>query len=622
MHDSGRRVQKLRITSNDEAVIKSQVNALEDAFRTASFPGLPPHGLVLVRYLDLGHFNTTASSMMLSQLIDKKIQNIAGLAVCVDEEEHPEASVVWFSDTVQPLLSLLILLLENKKPRAWYWKSQIPTWHAAMDFSQSLSCVMQKTVDGTSRRSGGNEIIQLLMNYGKVEEIFSVLTTQLAIQLFTESSHFPQILRENIPVAHSKIDIRQNVDVKWIKLIMQAVDHWGENDPRTLWLTYSTLVKHNPCLERSNEIMPMIPRLISQCTRNKATKTKTEIEAHGTGPFTNESLVERPHQKGVEGGYVSKKPDFADTNSSLIDININPLRHRQNEFSQSGNQQINDLKQELIFSTETSKVIKKSMKVDVDLAEPVYKKDNESAWHDINQYAAYGFIFSAYSGLSFIIPLLEYIGIQEMLKLNPWLAELNFPGRIIRAVTSRLEINRHDPIFKIVAELPDCPDLERIQFISPAIWESLIYWSDDKNKIAYRFLIAGEGQTCYITDKSKRFLLYLGDTDKTAIPKWLGNIRIIDKAGVFVPLGLADLEISTQLLFGKFLRRYARTSLKQLMHREGLVAITKTHLDILFDPRLAESHIRIAGLDINPGWVSWLGKVVQFHYDYDGYVHV
>ena len=25
--------------------------------------------------------------------------------------------------------------------------------------------------------------------------------------------------------------------------------------------------------------------------------------------------------------------------------------------------------------------------------------------------------------------------------------------------------------------------------------------------------------------------------------------------------------------------------------------------------------VRLAGLDINPGWLPWLGRVVQFHYD-------
>jgi hypothetical protein len=25
--------------------------------------------------------------------------------------------------------------------------------------------------------------------------------------------------------------------------------------------------------------------------------------------------------------------------------------------------------------------------------------------------------------------------------------------------------------------------------------------------------------------------------------------------------------------------------------------------------------VRLAGLDINPGWLPWLGRVVSFHYD-------
>ncbi len=69
-----------------------------------------------------------------------------------------------------------------------------------------------------------------------------------------------------------------------------------------------------------------------------------------------------------------------------------------------------------------------------------------------------------------------------------------------------------------------------------------------------------------------------------------------------------------QLLLSRFLYRIAKMSLRGLIMREGQVAITRTHLDILFDTSQLDIRIRKAGLDINPGWVSWLGMVVQFHY--------
>jgi hypothetical protein len=48
--------------------------------------------------------------------------------------------------------------------------------------------------------------------------------------------------------------------------------------------------------------------------------------------------------------------------------------------------------------------------------------------------------------------------------------------------------------------------------------------------------------------------------------------------------------------------------------RPGRIATTRTHLDVVFELRAADIRVRRAGLDINPGWVPWLGRVVTFYY--------
>jgi hypothetical protein len=42
---------------------------------------------------------------------------------------------------------------------------------------------------------------------------------------------------------------------------------------------------------------------------------------------------------------------------------------------------------------------------------------------------------------------------------------------------------------------------------------------------------------------------------------------------------------------------------------------TETHLDLDLETKDVDPAIRLAGLDLDPGWVSWLGRVVTFHYD-------
>ena len=55
----------------------------------------------------------------------------------------------------------------------------------------------------------------------------------------------------------------------------------------------------------------------------------------------------------------------------------------------------------------------------------------------------------------------------------------------------------------------------------------------------------------------------------------------------------------------------------QLIHRKASITLTQSHLDIYFSRADIDINIRLAGLDINPGWSAWLGRVISFHYQED-----
>jgi hypothetical protein len=63
-------------------------------------------------------------------------------------------------------------------------------------------------------------------------------------------------------------------------------------------------------------------------------------------------------------------------------------------------------------------------------------------------------------------------------------------------------------------------------------------------------------------------------------------------------------------------RRHARLGLHDLIRRPAHITATRTHIDILFDIQQVDLRVRSAGLDVDPGWVPWLGRVVRFHYLY------
>lgn len=68
------------------------------------------------------------------------------------------------------------------------------------------------------------------------------------------------------------------------------------------------------------------------------------------------------------------------------------------------------------------------------------------------------------------------------------------------------------------------------------------------------------------------------------------------------------------LLTAARLSRRLALPLRSLIRRPALLTVTPTHLDLFFRPGEAELAIRRATLDLDPGWLPWLGLVVHFHY--------
>ncbi|MDM0011750.1 hypothetical protein QTH87_04795 [Variovorax sp. J22P168] len=63
-----------------------------------------------------------------------------------------------------------------------------------------------------------------------------------------------------------------------------------------------------------------------------------------------------------------------------------------------------------------------------------------------------------------------------------------------------------------------------------------------------------------------------------------------------------------------WLRRHAGIGLARLVLRPGGLGLTPTHADLHFGIDAVDLRVRRIGLDIDPGWLPWFGRVVTFHY--------
>jgi hypothetical protein len=64
----------------------------------------------------------------------------------------------------------------------------------------------------------------------------------------------------------------------------------------------------------------------------------------------------------------------------------------------------------------------------------------------------------------------------------------------------------------------------------------------------------------------------------------------------------------------KWCARDKRISLPELIRRPARIRATPTHIDVAFAFQDLDLRVRRLGLDINPGWVPWLLRVITFHY--------
>ena len=54
--------------------------------------------------------------------------------------------------------------------------------------------------------------------------------------------------------------------------------------------------------------------------------------------------------------------------------------------------------------------------------------------------------------------------------------------------------------------------------------------------------------------------------------------------------------------------------LASVVWRPARLLVSRTHLDVWFTLDQADVELRRLGLDLDPGWVPWLGRIVSFHY--------
>lgn len=168
-------------------------------------------------------------------------------------------------------------------------------------------------------------------------------------------------------------------------------------------------------------------------------------------------------------------------------------------------------------------------------------------------------------GLLFLLPLLQ------RLDLPAWLPQddTRFAALVLRAALLRLRVSPDDPAWQLAPTQDN--DAPAYDIPAPACW-------------ADPLLAARRGG---VTPAMR-----------------------LQRSGC-----LADQADAWLAAARHWLRRAGRIGLASLVLRPARLAVTATHADVFFDLAATDLRVRRLGLDVDPGWRPWVGRVVSFHYD-------
>jgi hypothetical protein len=549
-----RRVGHLRLAAPDDALIRRGTILLEDALRTASVPSLPAGRLLIVRSLALGRFAADRSPVALSLSIEERLRRLGHAAVYGGDEAAAAAPAVYFRDDAEPYALLARRLVRGAPTDAWFWPLAARGWTSELPRAVALRALLFGALQTAAGPAAALAVVRALSGEAGPSPA-SPLSDLLAV--LNQDDGRRLLVTFGWPATSGRVatpapSVDRHIERSraWQATVADWATHWGSDDARSLWLAAVALTAGNAA-GLADATLPVRAR---NWLAEIASGSLPEASSGDVAALTD--LV-RPR---AEDGHVRPNPG---TNDESPETEIRPTSTNDGD------------------------------------APAMQSVEGEE---------------TAYAGLFFLISLLEQIGMAAFLADHPDLAAVGLPLRILWAYADRFRVPSADPLIDVLSTLSSTETVEKD--------ESDLAWSAP---VAWRAVIARGPARVHAPDDAMGLWLATDGSGRLSLAAWHGEMpgaarSWCDAAPVRADRG-TDARGDLDLLVAAWLRavdrwrrRYVGIGFRELICRSGRLLATGTHLDIAMDLRGADIRVRRAGLDLDPGWVPWLGRVVTFTY--------
>jgi len=609
----GRRVRNLRLRAATPALVQRGALLLEDALRTASMPD-PGRGRVLfIRSLALGTIRADRSSSSLALALEQRVRALASAAVHAEEEGAAAAHAVYFADAVQALVAVAARIGRRGAMAAWFWPLVVPeAWGKPAD--EGLRAVLKAALEAEPGPAAAVALVEGLVEREAVAPLLGALRWSEGPALARAFwGHAPEVPR-GVVLARAPAPELEQVPPRARKVLETWVEAWGPEDLRSVWLAAVVMSLPRPARVVEAELPARAIRVVAAVAPGaRARRPREEVPVEGREREVSVPApapeVEVPRRPGAVEPVVAPAPAPRPAEEALERVEQAPevpeapaMRPPREAEAEAEAEPARD--QETLAPAEA--------------APPV------ESWPEAPRPTRAG-------GLPFLVHALDYLGLPAMLEAQPALRERAVAEHFLVWVATRLGVPPADPMVRALRpeELPPLGApcafevSERFRKRSGARIPSREIALDDPPRTPRSAAAASSPPAGRVLEMDARGRMAL------AVRYPLTSEEQDSGSGAGAPepaarqarqdnlLRTPDLELLLRALHvatSRLLRTRAKISLRALVLRPGRVAATRSHLDVLFDHAQAEVGIRAAGLDIDPGWVPWLGRVIRYHY--------
>lgn len=546
------RVGRLALRARAREPVARVVIDLEDAFRTASLPGARPGELLLVRRLDLGAIRPGEARSRLALRVAERVGRLTPLRLRVGGPEVADAAAVWAPDAVEAAAAA-IHRRATSGLRAWWWPHVAPEL-APRARPDGFRQVLAR-VEARHGRAAAGRLLARLAAAGSLEAVLSTLDASPSVDAPPPPTEGPARRGEGPSAAALR------------RLL---------GDP-----------------ERGGPLPDLLPPLLANALRSAVRRWGAQD----------------PRSRWLAGAMLAARlgPEAAvETLRRLADAPMPPAprslappppaappaRPRIEKAAAAPATREGFARPEPPTS---------SIAIEPAVAAPLPRGVAQPE----------GALLTPFGGLLFLVNAMRRLGLER----EDAALGLALRQRLLADFADRSGMAEDDPLRVLLPPSPSPPP--PAPAATAAVWTlPPLAWAVARSAPAPIRLhrLAGAPGARLAARGAGRLVLGRFAPRGPRLPR--GGV-----AGSGAPLSApganaARLLRADALLVQRFVRRASGLGWRGLVRRPAAVRVSLTHVDLTLDGLAVDIGVRRAGLDLDPGWVRWLGRVVVFHYDF------